>query len=119
LAPFLDSRLLVDESRDCFDDGALTNILLLVLPRPDVQFGWLVVQPYALSPALGTAGLIVCEKPGRMALGAATVLIVLAHWVNLSVIVIVAPLALLRRRSATRPITITISGVGVGAALTR
>jgi hypothetical protein len=44
---------------------------------------------------------------------------VLAHWVNLSVIVLVAPLALLRRRPVMRPIAVTISGVGGGAALTR
>jgi len=118
LAPFLVARLLVDDPRDWFVAGALTNILLLLLPRPDVQFDWLVVQPYALSTALGTAGLILSEKSGRTAL-AATLLMVLAHWVNLSVIVLVAPLALLRRRSATRPIAITISGFGVGAALTR
>src|SRR5438128_10551746 len=116
LAPFLVARLLVDDPHDWFVAGALTNILLLLLPRPDVQFDWLVVQPYALSTALGTAGLILSEKSGRT--GAATVLMVLAHWVNLSVIVLVAPLALLRR-SVTRPITITITGVGAGAALTR
>jgi hypothetical protein len=119
LTPFLVARLLVDDPSDWFVAGALTNILLFVLPRPDVQFDWLVVQPYALSIALGTAGLIVSEKSGRTALGTATVLMVLAHWVNLSVIVLVAPLALLRRRSVMRPIAVTISGVGVGAALTR
>ena len=117
LAPFLVARLLVDNPRDWFVAGALTNILLLLLPRPDVQFDWLVVQPYALSTVLGTAALILSEKSGRT--GAATALMVLAHWVNLSVIVLVAPLALLRRRSVTRSITITITGVGAGAALTR
>lgn len=117
LAPFLVARLLADDPRDWFVAGALTNILLLLLPRPDVQFDWLVVQPYALSIALGTAGLIVSEKSGRT--GAATMLMVLAHWVNLSVVVLVAPLALLRGRSVMRPIAITIGGVGAGAALTR
>jgi hypothetical protein len=122
LAPFLVARLLVDDPCEWFVAGALTNILLLLLPRPDVQFDWLVVQPYALSTALGTAGLILSEKSGRTAL-VATVLMVLAHWVNLSVVVLVAPLALLRRRSVMRSITITMTitgvGVGVGAALTR
>jgi hypothetical protein len=119
LAPFLVARLLTDDPRDWFVAGALTNILLLLLPRPEVQFDWLVVQPYALSTALGTAGLIVSEKPGRTALAAAILLMVLAHWVNLSVIVLAAPLALRRRRSVTRPIAITIGGVAAGVALTR
>src|SRR5436309_3278145 len=65
LAPFLVARLLVDNPRDWFVAGALTNILLLLLPSPDVRFDWLVVQPYALSTVLGTAALILSEKSGR------------------------------------------------------
>jgi hypothetical protein len=118
-APFVVTRLLVNNARSWFLAGAFANILLLVLLRPEVRFDWLVVQPYALSMTLASAGLIAAEHRARTTQIVAALVMILAHWVNLGVVVFVLPLVLLRRGSMTRALVVTACGLAAGVALMR
>lgn len=117
LAPFLVARWLAGAASGWWLAGALTNALLLLVARPEVQFDWLVVQPYALSIALGTAALLAAERASAASLAAAIVLMLLAHWVNVGVAMVLAPLVLLRGRHVLRSILVTAAGAGGGMAL--
>jgi hypothetical protein len=117
LAPFVVARLLVEDTGHWLTAGALANSLLLLLPSDFVRFDWFIVQPYALSIAIAAAGLVVAGQRARSAAGAA--LMLLAHWVNIGVVVAAVPLAVARRESALRRLTITGFGAAAGLGLTR
>ena len=89
--------------------GAVALAALLALPSGGWAFEYLADQPYGLSLALALAGLAVAEPgpgrrpgqgwsarraPGRLALG--LVLVLLAHWVNATVGLVLGFLAAAR-----------------------
>jgi hypothetical protein len=117
LAPFLIARWLAGPASGWFLAGTLTNALLLLIARPEAQFDWLVVQPYALSITLGTAGLLAAEHTSIAATATALVLMLLAHWVNLGVAAVLMPLVLLRGRLVLRSMPVAIAGAVGGTAL--
>ena len=96
LAPFLAARYL-GAGRYWFATGTLANAFFLVTFSDEFQFEWLVKQPYALSMSLAAASLLVAQRRGFAAAVASMTLMLLAHWVNLTVLVIVVPLILVRR----------------------
>src|SRR5262252_5307993 len=93
LAPFLIARAMARIPAVWCTAGATANLLLFLCVRADVRFDWLITQPYALSIALGAAALIVVERSGVAATIAACALMALAHWVNVGVAALVAPIA--------------------------
>ena len=117
LAPFLMARWLAGPESGWLVAGTLTNALVLLLARPEAQFDWLVVQPYALSITLGTAGLLAAERTSITSTAAALVLMLLAHWVNLGVAAVLIPLLLLRGRLVLRSVLIAAAGAAGGSAL--
>jgi hypothetical protein len=118
MAPFLVARLIADEPAVWFAAASVTNVMVLLLPAPDVVFDWLVVQPYALSIALAAGALLASRRATIVSLCLALLLMVLAHWVNIGVAVLAAPLALVQRRR-WRGLIVTICAAASGAALTR
>ena len=117
LAPFLMARWLAGPESGWLVAGTLTNALVLLFARPEAQFDWLVVQPYALSITLGTAGLLAAERTSIASTAAALVLMLLAHWVNLGVAAVLIPLVLLRGRLVLRSMLIAAAGAAGGSAL--
>ena len=117
LAPFLMARWLAGPASGWFLAGTLTNALLLLIARPEAQFDWLVVQPYALSITLGTAGLLAAEHTSIAATAAALILMLLAHWVNLGVAAALIPLVLFRGRLVLRSMLVAVAGAAGGIAL--
>jgi hypothetical protein len=117
VAPFLIARWLGGPKSGWLLAGTIVNALLLLIARPEAQFDWLVVQPYALSITLGTAGLLAAERTSIPAALAALVLMVLAHWVNLGVAAVLIPLVLLRRRLVLRSMLTAGAGAIGGTAL--
>ncbi len=90
-ASFLLIRYFFEDSNGWLVAAALQNVwLLLLVPKP-VQFGWLVNDCYGVSLALGFAGLIFLSKR-RIVLS--LLLLLLAHWVNCMVFLVLMPLAL-------------------------
>jgi hypothetical protein len=98
LSPFVLGRFLVGRTGSWIAVGACTNALFLLIAIPAVQFDWLVTQPYALSMALGFAGLIAAdhEQRGRIRDVGAFVLLLLACWVNIGSVVTLAIGAVLK-----------------------
>ena len=119
LAPFLVARWLDAAPLTWFTAGAFANVLLLLMARPEVQFDWLVGQPYSLSITLAAAGLLAAERDGPAGTAASLALMLLAHWVNLTIFVLIVPLILLRRPFVARALATTACGIAVGLALTR
>jgi hypothetical protein len=103
LAPFVLTRFLTERTSAWMAVGACTNTLFLVATIPAVQFDWLVAQPYALSISLGFSGLIVAddERSGSGRTFGAFVLLLLACWVNIGSVVM---LAIGTLSKASRPI---------------
>ena len=118
LAPFLLARWLAGPESGWWLAGTITNALLLVIARPEAQFDWLVVQPYALSIALGTAGLLAAEHASIAATAAALVLMLLAHWVNLGVAAVLDPPRAAARTIRRPAMLVAVAGAIVGTALT-
>src|SRR5207249_4744853 len=58
LLPFLVARFLTAVPRQWFAIGTLTNVLFLFFASSDVQFDWLVNQPYGVAMAFGFASLL-------------------------------------------------------------
>jgi hypothetical protein len=111
LVPFLTAWYL-SAGRAWFATGALANTLFIVTFTEAFRFNWYVSQPYGLSISLAVAGLLMASRTGFVTMIAAIGLMVLAHWVNIAVAVIVVPLALARGRAAWR----SLPGVAVGVA---
>ena len=119
LAPFVVARYLDTTGLRWFTAGATANVLLLLMARPEAQFDWLVVQPYALSIALAAAALLAADAGGTAATLLSIVLMLLAHWVNVGVFLLISPLIALRRRAVARAAVVTGCAIAVGFALTR
>ena len=116
LAPFLAARYLRADGY-WIAAGALANACLFLIATPPFQFDWLVTQPYGVSMTLALAALLLVDHPEsrRTPAAIALVLMLLAHWVNLTVCVVLVPLILARRRGAARPLSLTAAGVAGGA----
>jgi hypothetical protein len=115
LVPFLVARHL--GSPHWFAVGALANALILSFLSRYLQFAWLVAQPYALSITLATLGLVAAETatiPGTLA---AAVLMLLAHWINLGICILVFPLLLAGGRASVRGLLAAVVGLAGGAAM--
>jgi hypothetical protein len=118
LAPFMVARWLAGRESGWLLAGTLTNALLLTLVKPLERFDWLVVQPYALSLTLGTAGLLAAERLSIASTAAALVLMLLAHWVNVGIAAVLVPLVLLRGRVVIRSMLVAVVGAAGGIAVT-
>ena len=91
LAPFTVARFLTGRNGAWMAIGACTNALFLLVTTPAVQFDWLVTQPYGLSICLGFSGLIVAaDEDDRFHLLLAFMLLVLACWVNIGIVAMLA-----------------------------
>jgi hypothetical protein len=113
LAPFLVS-LYFDGDGPWVANGALADACLLFVVSAGLRFDWLITQPYAVSISLALGGLLLLERSRghRGAIGLAVVLMLLAHWVNLTVSLVIVPLVVVRARSTLAH----LSTVAVGAA---
>jgi hypothetical protein len=94
--------------------GALANTAIILFLSSDFQFDWFVTQPYALSLSLSFAGLLLLDFPGTAAVLLGTLLIVLAHWVNLAVVLVLLPFVCLQRRLIGRALPATLTGIATG-----
>jgi len=115
LAPFLLARHL--GIPHWFAVGALANALIVFLLSRYLQFAWLVAQPYALSITLATLGIAAAERTAIPRLLAAAVLMLLAHWINLGICILVFPLLLVRGRASVRGLVVAVVGLAGGAAM--
>jgi hypothetical protein len=119
LAPFLAARY-IGAGRYWIAAGALANACLLWIASPQLQFDWLVTQPYAVSLTLAFASLLLVDRvDARRAIAiAAAALMILSHWVNLTVCIVLVPLILARGGARTlRQLSFTAVGVAGGALL--
>jgi hypothetical protein len=102
IAPFVTARFLVGRDGAWIAIGGCTNALFLLTATPAVQFDWLVTQPYALSISLGFTALVIADNDRRRGGSIAIVLLVLACWVNIGIVVLLAIAAVLRGRRPLR-----------------
>jgi hypothetical protein len=102
VAPFVTARFLVGRDGAWIGIGAFTNALFLATATPAVQFDWLVTQPYALSISLGFTALVIADDDHRRGGSIAIVVLVLACWVNIGIVVLLAVAAVLRGRRPLR-----------------
>src|SRR5262249_35758184 len=114
LAPYLVARGLGGANVDWVASGSIANTLLVVFAPPAVQFDWLVTQPYALSISLAFGGLAALETPGLTHSVIGTLLMVLAHWVNVGVFILVIPVIAFARRLTPRSVAATTAGMAAG-----
>jgi hypothetical protein len=117
LVPFLTAWHL-SGGRAWFATGALANTLFIVTFTEAFRFNWYVSQPYGLSISLAVAGLLMASRTGFVTI-AAIGLMVLAHWVNITVAVIVVPLALAGGRAAWRSLPAVAVGIAGGLLIRR
>ncbi len=101
VAPFLVLRYF-DSGPYWFAAGAFANALLLLLVSPMLRFDWLVTQPYGLSISLAFAGLLAARRSGRLGGFTAAGLLLLAHWVNLGIVLMLVPCVAIRGRLQPR-----------------
>lgn len=92
-ASFLLVYYFLGQSRIWLVAAALQNIWLLTVATKAVQFDWFVANPYATSLVLGLGGVILLQK---RALGIGFSLLLLAHWVNVSLLLVLIPLVVFR-----------------------
>jgi len=117
LSPFLVARFLCGRAEPWLTAGLLANALLLVFMARELQFEWFVPQPYALAIALGFTSLVVIEEArGWTARVTALLLMLLAFWVNVSVVIAIGPALLLRGRWTTRTLVVSALGMAGGVA---
>jgi hypothetical protein len=120
LAPFVVARFLTGRGGEWLAIGAGANLLLLLVATPEVQFDWLVTQPYALSVSLGFGGLIVADDRGGLdGIATSLVLLVLACWVNIGVIVMLAIAASIRGRRRARLLALETAAAAVASLAAR
>jgi hypothetical protein len=96
---------------------------LVFCPAP-LRFEYLFGhQPYGVSLTLGLAGLVSCEDPRRGRVVAGAAMVALAHWVNVTVWLILLPALVLRAAfgRAPQPVVrdagIVLVGAGIGRLL--
>jgi hypothetical protein len=118
-APFLVARFLNRRPAVWVTAGALTNILLVVVASRDVRFDWLVAQPYGAAIALGFAGLLVGESDTPSARVVALALLLLAEWVNVTTVLVLAPALAVRGRAWSMPMAFCVGSLAVNALLAR
>jgi hypothetical protein len=118
-APFLVARFLNEDPPIWVTAGAVTNILLLGAVSREVRFDWFVAQPYGVAMALGFAGLLVAETDTPSARVAALTLLLLAEWVNLTTVLVLAPALVARGRVWSIAMVFTVASVAVNALLAR
>jgi hypothetical protein len=107
VAPFAAARFLTGRTGDWIAIGACTNVLFLLITTPAVQFDWLVTQPYGLSICLGFSGLVVAADDDRVFhLIAASILLVLACWVNVGIVALLAIGTVVKGSRAFRLLTL-------------
>jgi hypothetical protein len=119
LAPFVVARLVTDDAGDWIAIGAVANTLFLLVAAPDVQFDWLVTQPYGLSIALGFAALIVAERDRRWAVAAAFVLVLIACWVNIGIAVMLFIATAIKGSRRLRLLTLEAAAAAIASLAAR
>jgi hypothetical protein len=120
LAPFVMARFLTGRDGGWLTIGACANLLLLLIATPEVQFDWLVTQPYALSVSLGFGGLIVADKHGGSGgIVAALVLVLLACWVNIGGVVMLAIAAAVAGRRPVRLLALETAAAAIASLAAR
>jgi hypothetical protein len=121
LAPFVLARFVTERTGTWIAAGGCTNTLFLLVATPAVQFDWFVTQPYALSISLGFAGLVVAsrEHPGWTRNAAAFVLLLLACWVNIGSVVMLAIGALLKESRAVRLLALQAAAAALASLAAR
>ncbi len=113
LVPFLAGRWLLGAAGRWVTAGALTNILFVALVPLETQFDWLVTQPYAISMCLGF-GALTLGTASRARTATAIFLMVLAHWVNFGVFVLLLPCLFAAPRQALRGLGLIALGAAAG-----
>ncbi len=115
LAPFVVARFLCGRGEAWLPAGALANLLLLLFASNDLRFAWFGAQPHGHAIALGFAGLIAIEQArGWAARGAALLLMLLASWINASVVIVLAPALLLRGGMRVGSVAVLALGTAAG-----
>jgi hypothetical protein len=118
-APFLAARFLNEDPPIWVTAGSVTNILLLGVVSREVRFDWFVAQPYGVAMALGFTGLLVAETDTRSARVAALTLLLLAEWVNLTTVLVLAPALVARGRVRSIAMAFTVASLAANALLAR
>jgi hypothetical protein len=121
LVPFLLASYMI-RHRSWLIVAAITDTCLLLFFPPYIRFDWLICQPYALAMVLGLGALIMVDsehKQNVLCKTMAVLLMVLAHWVNVSVSLLLFPLVAFRRLFgiSTRTVSslaLLIFGAGAG-----
>jgi hypothetical protein len=74
--------------------GLLGATVFVGLMQQDLSFGYLGDEPYAVALTLGLWALLLVDtrSPGAGRIAAAAVLLVLGHWVNLALLLLLLPL---------------------------
>jgi hypothetical protein len=120
LAPFVMARFLTGPRGDWVAIGACANTLLLWIATPSVRFDWFVTQPYGISITLGFAALTIAgERDRRRDAAVAAVLLVLASWVNISIIAILAIGAAVAGSRRVRLLTLLAGAGAIATAAAR
>lgn len=108
IAVFLLLRYVMGKRSSWLIAGLVVNLTALSLFPLWAQVDWLVTQRYGVSLTLGLAAFILLEKEGVIRWALAIVLMLLAHWVNVGLFTLLAPLVVLhylaekRRSDLTR-----------------
>ena len=95
LASFLLLRYVLGKGPTWFAAGALVNLTAFCVVPLGFQWDWFCNQPYGVSLALAFSGFILLEKASRVGCMFAIVLVFLAHWVNVSLPLLLVPLVIL------------------------
>jgi hypothetical protein len=112
LAPFL-LAVFFGVRRGTAAVAGLATALLLFVMKPVTRLDWLVSQPYGLSLSLGFGGLLFAERRDAFSIASSVVFLSLAHWVNLGVVLVLAPAVALRWRPRALLPLATAVGVGI------
>jgi hypothetical protein len=94
-ASFLLLRYVMGKRSAWLIAGLLVNLMALCMLPLWTQYDWLANQCYGVSLTLGLAAFVLLEKPGIFRWAIAIVLMLLAHWVNIGLFTLLAPLAVL------------------------
>ncbi len=120
LAPFTVARFLTSRTGEWTAIGAFTNLLMLLITPPLVQFDWFVAQPYGLSMCLGFSALIVArDRSGVSACIVAFALFALAYWVNLGIAPMLAFASIADGPRPTRLVLLNMAAATFGFLLSR
>ena len=93
-ATFLILRYATGKGPTWLLSGAIANLTVLAVLPPQVQCDWFLAEPYAASLSLAASALLLLEKATPIRWIFATVLMILAHWVNVSAFTLLVPLVI-------------------------